>query len=627
MRYNSRMTRQQTPPQKKLKLWQPVLAIIVILLILLLADLQFRGLAWRYIYNQTGEETVIGQIQGMVELSGNLIRLPLQEERFTPIQHTDIYPYGVNTFFEQEADPDKMRVQFQMISDAGFGWIRQEFPWEDIEVDGRGQFTDTRYDYDGDGTPDTISAWDKYDNIVDLAEEHNLDMIVRLSNPPEWSRANNPDTDGGAKAPPDDYQDFVNYAVAVAERYQGRIQYYQVWNEPNIYPEWGDQLANPADYTRLLCMTYDALKAVDPDIVVISGTIAPTASLDQYWGYHDLVYLQNMYDNGAGDCFDVLSAQGYGLNSGPTDRRQRLTHLSFARHMQYRDIMVTNGDADKPIWLSEVAWSPMESPCLMTGECLSLDQISGAGNFGSVTNEQAATYLTGAYDRAQQEWSWIGHISYWHFTRPTIEESNQVAYWFRMVEADYSEENPTFSPLPVYDAARGYLLNIQENPVLYRGVHQAESWEITLSDTATVLAESDADFGEAIQSDLYAFTMHGTSLTIHIQAGTPVNIFRDGEMIETIVIDPMLSGWQQYTFSNGIIPRNVTYTLSSDTDFLLDRLTIRSEFAVLFMPALCGVLAIAGAALILGYPILRHRRRNERIESQRQQLNRQFRRR
>ena len=53
--------------------------------------------------------------------------------------------------------------------------------------------------------------------------------------------------------------------MAVAERYQGRIHYYQIWNEPNIYPEWGEQTVNPEAYTELLCRTYAALKAVDPE--------------------------------------------------------------------------------------------------------------------------------------------------------------------------------------------------------------------------------------------------------------------------------------------------------------------------------------------------------------------------
>lgn len=620
------MTRQQTPQQYKLKAIGRVLIAFLILMALLLADLQFRGLAWRYIYNQTGEESVIGQIQGMVELSGNLIRLPGNREALAPVEHTDIFPYGINTFFEQETEIDKMNVQFQMIADAGFGWIRQEFPWEDIEVDGRGEFTDTRFDYDGDGVNDTIDAWEKYDNIVNLAGEYNLDMIVRLSNPPAWSRAENPETAGGATAPPDDYQDFVNYAVAVAERYQGQISYYQVWNEPNIYPEWGEQVANPADYTRLLCMTYDALKAVDPDIVVISGTIAPTVSLDGYFGYNDLVFLQNMYDNGAGDCFDVLSAQGYGLNSGPTDRRMRVTHLSFARHMQYRDMMVANGDSHKPIWLSEVAWSPVLDPCLQTGECLARDEIAGAGNFGEVTNEQAARYLTGAYDRAREEWSWIGHISYWHFTRRTIEEATDVAYWFRMVEADYSAENPTFTPLPVYYSAQDYLTEIRDNPVLYRGTHQAESWEITAPDNSEMRLAAGAEFGEALQTDRLEFTMQGTSLILRLQTESPILLSRDGLVVETILPDPAVTGWQTVVISEGIVPDEVTYTLTSESIFWLDSLTVYSQFWLNVMPYLCALGAILSVGVILGYPLLRNRREDQRLEQMRQQAQSRFRR-
>ena len=36
----------------------------------------------------------------------------------------------------------------------------------------------------------------------------------------------------------------------------------------------GNQFVDPAGYVELLCRTYTALKAVDPDIVVISGALA-----------------------------------------------------------------------------------------------------------------------------------------------------------------------------------------------------------------------------------------------------------------------------------------------------------------------------------------------------------------
>ena len=149
------------------------------------------------------------------------------------IQHADLNPFGVNVFLEQEADPAKRELAVKLAADAGYHWLRQEFPWEDIEIHGKGDFEDRRHE------PDR-SAWDKYDDIVDLAEKYGMELIVRISNPPGWTRAqgegeNNVDT----FAPPDNAQDFADFVTAVVDRYQGRVRYYQLWNEPNIYPEWG----------------------------------------------------------------------------------------------------------------------------------------------------------------------------------------------------------------------------------------------------------------------------------------------------------------------------------------------------------------------------------------------------
>lgn len=586
------MNTQNIPKQYGLKYLIGVGIALLIVAALLLLDLQFRGLAWNFIYHQTGEESIFGQLQGMAELGGNLFRSQPQTDPYAPIQHNDIFPYGINTFLEQETEEAKQRVMVQMIRDAGFGWIRQEFPWFDIEVDGRGQFTDSRVDVTGDGVIDTISAWEKYDRIVALAEEAGLGMIVRLSTPPNWSRAVTADTYAGPKAPPDDYQDFVNYAVAVAERYRGQIRYYQVWNEPNIYPEWGEDFVNPVDYTRLLCMTYTALKAVDPQIVVISGTIAPTNSLDGKYGYHDLVFLQNLYDNGAGDCFDVLSAQGYGLNSSPYDRRESPVHLSFARHIQYRDIMVANGDAHKPIWLSEVAWNPI------LDAWRPLEEIAGAYNYGAVTNEQAARYLPEAFERANQEWPWVGHLSYWHFTRFTIDESLTNWYWFRMVEADYSPESGTFTPLPVYYSAQRYLQGIRQQPVMFMGTHQAESWEVFWPETAERRLNESAQFGEAMFSPSAEFIANGTEIRLRVQNDSPVRVLLDGTT-EIMTIAPSAE-WQELVIWGAFLPEEAYLVLASESAFWLDNILVRDDTVGHLLPILgIGALALLGGAFYL----------------------------
>jgi hypothetical protein len=64
-----------------------------------------------------------------------------------------------------------------------------------------------------------------------------------------------------------------------------------------------------------------------------------------------------MYAAGAGACFDVMSAQGYGLWSGPTDQRLRPTVINYPHNLYLRDIMVRQGDAAKPIWISEMGWN------------------------------------------------------------------------------------------------------------------------------------------------------------------------------------------------------------------------------------------------------------------------------
>ena len=330
-----------------------LLGLLIVLAAGLLLDLRSRGLIWQFLWQQTGEESLAGQLRGIVEWGGNLLRPTLATDRYAAVANAGDVPFGTNTFLQTEADPAKVEAMLDMIATAGFVWLRQEFPWEDIEVDGRGQFTDSRNDIDGDGTADTIDAWAKYDNIVQQAGARDLQLIVRLSNPPRWSRAASTETAGGMVAPPDDLQDYIDYVTAVAERYRGRIHHYQIWNEPNIYPEWGEAFADPAAYTDMLCRAHDALKQVDPTIVVHSAALAPTISLDGYFGYQDVLYLQQMYDDGAAACFDVMSAQAYGLFSGPTDQRQRLTSVTSARHLYYRDIMVANGDAHKPIWISE----------------------------------------------------------------------------------------------------------------------------------------------------------------------------------------------------------------------------------------------------------------------------------
>ncbi|MFQ3534291.1 MAG: hypothetical protein SNJ58_00300 [Aggregatilineales bacterium] len=399
------------------------------------ADLAAQGAVWQALYSVTGEQAPLAQLYAFLSYLGNLSRRMPQTFDQLPVAYTVENPLGVNSFLELEVEPAKRERQMQMIAEAGIGWIRQKFTWQDIEIRRRGNFVDDRNDLDGDGRPDPIDAWAKYDHIVDLAERYGVQIWARLGTPPAWSQ---PEGLQGTFAPPADLQDFVNYAVAVAERYKGRIRHFQIWNEPNLAFEWGDRPVEPERYTQLLCRTYRALKAVDPQIVVISGALAPTIDLSGY-NLSSAIFLERMYAAGAKDCFDVLGAQGYGLFSGPTDRRLRITTINFAHVAWLRDMMVAHGDAAKPIWIGEMAWNPVPDD----------PNIRDRLTYGQVTDTQAAQYAVEAYERARTEWPWVGVIAYWFFKRPDASEIDQSWYYFRMVE-------PDFTPRPVYFAIQAY---------------------------------------------------------------------------------------------------------------------------------------------------------------------------
>jgi len=435
--------------------------------------------------NWTGEEDLLPQVRGVFQLASNLIRPQPETRPHVPVSHTGVCPFGINVFLEQEVEPEKRELSLQMISEAGFKWIRQEFPWEDIEIHGQGDFEDRRHQ-------PHRSAWAKYDNIVELAEKYDIAIIARLSNPPAWSRAAGDEM--GTYAPPDDYDDFGDFVYAVVSRYQGRVKYYQIWNEPNIYPEWGEQPVDPEAYTELLKIGYTRAKEADPDCVIISGALASTIELGPR-NLNDFIFLQRMYDAGAGDYFDILAMQGYGLWSGPYDRRMRPRVINFSRPLYIRDIMVKNGDENKPIWISEMNWNavPADFP---------------TKPYGYVTEEQQARYVVEAYKRAQAEWPWVGVVNFWFFKRPSQAEQDQPWYYFRMVE-------PDFTPLPVYDTVKEYA---HQPPVMYPGYHQEDHWAIQWEGKWSTVPDERAVSGAYWRSDeagaSVSLAFYGTELTL-----------------------------------------------------------------------------------------------------------------
>lgn len=511
-------------------------------------------------FDRTGEESLIGQARGLAQLGLDLLRPDPVYQSETLIPFSDVNPYGMNTFLHNEVEVAKREEILRLLSEAGFYWVREQFPWEDIEIHGRGDFIDRRND------PAGVDAWAKYDSIVDLVEAHGMELIVRLDNPPSWSRSRPDDLIGGF-APPDDYDDFANFSATVAERYRGRIHYYQIWNEPNIYPEWGEQFVSPENYTDLLCRTYEAIKAVDPEAVVLSGTLAPTSEVSGR-DFNDFLFLQRMYDAGARDCFDVLTVQGYGLWSGPTDDRMRPVVINIARNQFIRDIMVSNGDAEKAIWISEMNWNAAPEDV--------------APVYGRVTLDQQARYAPRAYQRAEEEWNWVGAVCFWYFKRPEfswLEERRPEAY-FQMAD-------PDFNLMPVYQAMKE---SISQPMPMYQGVHAANHWVIQYDQAWEVdFAYAGMSASSLNDGATARFTLSGSGLSLRSSGGDLRVRVDGGEWVSVSPDDLDTVVWRGKDGEHQV-------EIKADASTRIDSYTVMTEKNQFFINAFIG-LVIAGVIL------------------------------
>ena len=494
-------------PNRQQTLLRLALAGLAILALVVLVGWAERDRVSSALASVTGEEDPWHQVRGTGAWLLQQFRRPPDTAPMVPIAHTGLPPYGINTFLEQEVEEEKIELSLQLISDAGFSWIRQQFPWEDIEIYDKGDFWDHQWDQ---------SAWDKYDRLVDMAEAHGIEIIARLDNPPAWSREVG-DAEGWSLGPPDDFEDYGDFVYAVVSRYRGRIRYYQIWNEPNIYPEWGDQPVDPEAYVEMLQIAYRRAKEADPDSVVLAAGLAQTIE-EGPRNLNDLIYLERMYEAGAQGHFDAMGAMVYGLWTGPLDRRLGAERTNFGRAQLLREIMVRHGDADKPIWATEVGWNALPA------------DFGGTAYYGRVTPEQQARYAVQAYERAAREWPWMGVMNYWFLRRPSDAEIDQAWYYFRMFE-------PDFEPLPVFDAMQELT---SQPPMVHMGYHQQDHWALDYRGDWREIADGAATLGAFQRGEAgaeLAFWFEGTGLDLVLMdpdQADAIEVYLDGQLVHSM---------------------------------------------------------------------------------------------
>ena len=181
--------------------------------------------------------------------------------------------WGMGSYLVLQRMPDnaenreRIARNAALVRNMGTKWIREEFSWSRIEPE-KGKIDLALYDY-----------------MVDVAVANGLTIVGMFG---YWAKWTKPWTDEGCA-------DYCRMLSRLVSRYRGRVDRWEIYNEPDIDPGKGSK----ESYYKLLSMSYNAVKAANPNAEV--------------WGFVTSGVGRNFVESGieAGVRFDRISVHPY----------------------------------------------------------------------------------------------------------------------------------------------------------------------------------------------------------------------------------------------------------------------------------------------------------------------------
>jgi hypothetical protein len=242
-------------------------------------------------------------------------------------------PFGINTAF----DPDtaNLKDRLESMQKAGIKWGRQDFNWGKIERV-KGQY-----------------EWEPYDRLVEQCRQRGLLIFGNLAYGPSFHDPTRPE---GVEA-------YSAFARAAVKRFQGKVDYWQIWNEPNT-GYWGKK---SEAYARLLAGAGKAIHETSPQAKVLGLNMA----------FCDVLWAEKILKLVPYDCFDIACFHPYRPPSAPEEKFDwweldqyvkswhskdltadyPLVHQSFLEQTEELNRVMAKFGQPKPLWITEICWN------------------------------------------------------------------------------------------------------------------------------------------------------------------------------------------------------------------------------------------------------------------------------
>lgn len=240
-------------------------------------------------------------------------------------------PFGVS-LGAVNRDPRLTPRSLELAGQADIGWVRTGF-WYNILNPRPGFF---RFRESG------------YDALVAKIRQEGMQIVGMLGYSTAWNTtapANPPPGLDIEDYPPRDYEAFSDYVSEVVRHYRNEVQYWEVWNEPDLRGFWA---GTAEQYAHLLAVTYQTVKRVNPSAQVLLGGVALEGG-GPGGIYRNRTFLTDILNDRrypAAKHFDIMNFHSYGTRE---EMRQRMDYVR-------RALSQANAGA-KPIWVTETGYS------------------------------------------------------------------------------------------------------------------------------------------------------------------------------------------------------------------------------------------------------------------------------
>ncbi len=283
---------------------------------------------------------------------------PLAADAPDAVEQLHMAEFGMNIYATSPGRSDSEVDDLLPLAAAiGVEWSREQITWDSFS-----------------------QAWGPafFDGRLGKLEDANLDVVGMLVTTPEAYSTAECRTYAASQGyppyfcPPANPADFGAFAGQVAERYDGetpglpRISVWEIWNEPD---QPATLVIQPGQdrgqvYAGMLCAAYAAIKAVDPQAVVLVGGLTGWQTVG-YQGFMDSVVAA-----GGWNCFDGLAYHPLILGYPPEEPNRDWNIPS--RLEMVRDWLNAHGGG-KLTYATEFGWSTCD-PGVFPNQCNTPDE-------------------------------------------------------------------------------------------------------------------------------------------------------------------------------------------------------------------------------------------------------------